>query len=83
MYAPEEFMRRQRSVFEVNLGTAERPKVFEVGVQWASTINMLDIRRFLEDGSVPLPREALQSLEVCRTQREGRLSEIPRWCRCA
>ena len=53
------------------MGTTERPKIFEVGIQWASTINMLDMRRFLEDGNVPLPREALQSIEVCNRKSKG------------
>ena len=42
-------MRRQRSVFEVNLGTVNRIKVFEVDIQWVSYINTLDIRRLLGD----------------------------------
>lgn len=64
IYSPVDHFGRQRTTFEVNLGSEMRPRIFEVGIQYAATINMLNLHRYLERGDIPVPREAIQSIEV-------------------
>eukprot|EP00210_Caulerpa_lentillifera_P004611 g4397.t1 len=66
VYTTTEMFPRRKSIYPVDMsGGSGRDKIFNVGVQLAATINVLDLNRFLQQGDIEVPRDVLQLLEIC------------------
>lgn len=64
IYSTEELFPRPTS-FPVDLsGDSGRERLFEVEIKQVAVISVLDLRRFLIQGDINLPRDVIQLLEV-------------------
>jgi len=64
IYSTEELFPRPTS-FPVDLsGDSDRERLFEVEIKPVAVVNVLDLKRFLVQGDISLPRDVIQLLEV-------------------
>eukprot|EP00210_Caulerpa_lentillifera_P001708 g1641.t1 len=66
IYSPIEIFPKKKTVYSVDIsGDSGRERVFEVGVQLAASVNVLDLNRYLQQGDIAIPRDVIQLIEVC------------------
>lgn len=66
LYTPEEnpVFTKTRKTFPIEVQTARRTRNFNVHVQWAATINFVDLYKYLKHGNIECPQEAIMNLEI-------------------